>query len=115
ESSTNAHATEFQFVDAMIPILNPAGVQELIDFGLYGFALSRFASTWTAIKCVKDNIESTASVDVSLARLGVVLPEIDLPPGGLSIRHEINQLGQEERLHEFKRPAVAAFISANNI
>jgi indolepyruvate ferredoxin oxidoreductase len=115
ESSTNAHATEFHFVDAMIPILNPAGVQELIDFGLYGFALSRFASTWTAIKCVKDNVESTASVDVSLARLNIVLPEIDLPPGGLSIRHEINMLGQEERLHEFKRPAAAAFVRANNI
>ncbi len=41
----------------MIPILNPAGVQELIDYGLYGFALSRFAGTWAAIKCVKDNIE----------------------------------------------------------
>ncbi len=115
ESSTNAHATEFHFVDAMIPVLNPAGVQELVDFGLYGFALSRFASTWTAIKCVKDNVESTASVDVSLARLNIVLPEIDLPPGGLSIRHEINMLGQEERLHEFKRPAAAAFVRANNI
>jgi indolepyruvate ferredoxin oxidoreductase len=52
ESSTNAHATEFAFVDAMIPILNPAGVQEMIDYGLYGFALSRFAGTWGAIKCV---------------------------------------------------------------
>ena len=115
ESSTNAHATEFHFVDAMIPILNPAGVQELIDFGLYGFALSRFASTWTAIKCVKDNVESTASVDVSLARLGIVLPEIDLPPGGLGIRHEINMLGQEERLYDFKRQAVSSFIHANRI
>ncbi|MCB1469409.1 MAG: indolepyruvate ferredoxin oxidoreductase family protein, partial [Rhizobiaceae bacterium] len=115
ESSTNAHATEFHFVDAMIPILNPAGVQELIDFGLYGFALSRFASTWTAIKCVKDNVESTASVDVSLARLGIVLPEIDLPAGGLGIRHEINMLGQEERLYDFKRQAVSSFIHANRI
>ena len=57
ESSTIAHATEFLFVDTMIPILNPAGVQELIDYGLYGYGLSRFAGTWTAIKCVKDNIE----------------------------------------------------------
>ncbi len=80
ESSTNAHATEFLFVDTMIPILNPAGVQELIDYGLYGFALSRFAGTWTAIKCVKDNIESTASVDASLERLNIIIPEFDMPP-----------------------------------
>ncbi|MDP3895059.1 MAG: indolepyruvate ferredoxin oxidoreductase family protein, partial [Mesorhizobium sp.] len=115
ESSTNAHATEFLFVDTMIPILNPAGVQEIVDYGLYGFAMSRFAGTWTAIKCVKDNIESTASVDVSLDRVKVVLPEFDMPPGGLNIRHELDQLGQEARLHEFKRAAGAAFIRANGL
>jgi indolepyruvate ferredoxin oxidoreductase len=115
ESSTLAHATEFLFVDTMIPILNPAGVQELVDYGLYGYALSRFAGTWAAIKCVKDNIESTASVDVSLDRLPIVLPEFEMPPGGLHIRHEINMIGQEERLHEHKRAAAAAFVSANPI
>ncbi|MFN3548892.1 MAG: indolepyruvate ferredoxin oxidoreductase family protein, partial [Mesorhizobium sp.] len=115
ESSTNAHATELQFVDAMIPILNPAGVQEIVDYGLLGYALSRFAGTWAAMKCVKENIESTASVDVSLDRLNVVLPEIDLPPGGLNIRHELDQMGQEARLHNFKRAAASAFIRANGI
>ncbi|MVA95904.1 indolepyruvate ferredoxin oxidoreductase family protein [Nitratireductor sp. CAU 1489] len=115
ESSTNAHATEFLFVDTMIPIFNPAGVQELVDYGLYGFALSRFAGTWSAMKCVKDNIESTGSVDVALDRLKVVLPEFDMPPGGLNIRHELDQMGQEARLHEFKRAAAAAFIRVNNL
>src|SRR5262245_12396923 len=115
ESSTIAHATEFLFVDTMIPILNPAGVQELIDYGLYGYALSRFAGTWTAIKCVKDNIESTASVDVSLARLNIAVPEFEMPQGGLNIRNEIDILGQEERLHEYKRAATAAFVHANAI
>jgi indolepyruvate ferredoxin oxidoreductase len=115
ESSTNAHATEFQFIDAMIPVLNPAGVQELVDYGLYGYALSRFAGTWAAIKCVKDNVESTASVDVSLDRLDIVLPQIDLPPGGLNIRHELDQMGQEARLFVHKRAAASAFIRANGI
>ncbi|CAM5520304.1 hypothetical protein ATER59S_03981 [Aquamicrobium terrae] len=115
ESSTNAHATEFAFVDAMIPVLNPAGVQELIDFGLLGFAMSRFAGTWAAVKCVKDNIESTASVDASLDRLNVVVPEFDMPPGGLNIRNEIDMLGQEARLFEAKRAALSAFIGANGL
>ena len=115
ESSTIAHATEFLFVDTMIPILNPAGVQELIDYGLYGYALSRFASTWTAIKCVKDNIESTASVDASLDRVRIELPEFDMPPGGISIRHEVAMLEQEARLHEYKRAAAAAFIRVNKL
>src|SRR5690606_6919975 len=115
ESSTVAHATEFLFVDTMIPILNPAGVQELIDYGLYAYALSRFAGTWAAMKCVKDNIESTASVDASIGRVQIVIPEFDMPPGGLNIRHEVDQLGQEARLHEWKRAAAAAFIGANRL
>ncbi|WP_192355595.1 indolepyruvate ferredoxin oxidoreductase family protein [Mesorhizobium mediterraneum] len=115
ESSTNAHATEFLFVDTMVPILNPAGVQEIIDYGLYGFAMSRFAGTWAAIKCVKDNIESTASVDAALERLDIVVPDFDMPPGGLNIRNEIDMLGQEERLHEHKRAAASAFIHANGL
>ena len=116
ESSTNAHQTELLFVDTMIPILNPAGVQEIIDYGLYGFALSRFAGTWTALKCVKDNVESTGSVEAGLDRLNIVLPDFDMPPGGLNIRlGELDFLGQEARLHEYKRDAVSAFIRANGL
>src|SRR5690606_6427840 len=106
---------EFAFVDAMVPIFNPAGVQELIDYGLYGYALSRFAGTWSAIKCVKDNVESTASVDVSLDRLNIILPEIDMPPGGLNIRNELDQFGQEQRLHDYKRAAASEFIRVNGL
>lgn len=116
ESSTNAHQTEFQFVDTMIPIFNPAGVQEIIDYGLYGYALSRFAGTWAALKCVKDNVESTASVEASLDRLTIVAPEFDMPPGGLNIRPgELDFIGQEVRLHEYKRQAASAFIRANRL
>ena len=116
ESSTVAHQTEFNFVDTMIPILNPAGVQELMDYGIYGYALSRFAGTWTAIKCVKENIESTASVDGSVDRVKIVIPtDFVMPPDGLNIRHELDFIAQEARLHEFKREAAVAFIRANKL
>jgi indolepyruvate ferredoxin oxidoreductase len=116
ESSTNAHQTEFNFVDAMIPILNPAGVQEMIDYGLHGFAMSRFAGTWAALKCVKDNVESTASVEAGLDRIKVVVPDFPMPPGGLNIRaNDLDFLGQEMRLHEFKRDAASAYIRANGL
>ncbi|WP_099865471.1 indolepyruvate ferredoxin oxidoreductase family protein [Pararhizobium haloflavum] len=116
ESSTNAHQTEFQFVDNMIPILNPAGVQEMIDYGIMGFALSRFAGTWTALKCVKDNVESTASVQAGLDRFNVVIPDFEMPEGGLNIRPgDLDFLGQEERMHEYKRAAASAFIRANGL
>ncbi|MCD2174034.1 indolepyruvate ferredoxin oxidoreductase family protein [Rhizobium sp. C4] len=116
ESSTNAHQTEFNFVDYMMPILNPAGVQEIIDYGLLGYALSRYSGCWVALKCVKDNVESTASVNAGLNRLDIVTPPFEGPPGGIHIRlNDIDFLGQEARLHEYKRAAANAFIRANGL
>ena len=43
KSSTTAHQTEYAFMDAMVPVLNPAGVQEFLDLGLHGIALSRYS------------------------------------------------------------------------
>ena len=58
ESSTTAHQSEYHFIDAMIPILNPAGVQEVLDYGLYGWAMSRFTGAWVALKTMHETIES---------------------------------------------------------
>ena len=69
ESSTSGHQSEFHLAAVGMPILQPAGVQELIDYGLFGFALSRYAGVWVGVKCVKDNIESTAVVDLSLIHI----------------------------------------------
>ena len=116
ESSTTAHQSEFHFVDVMMPILNPAGVQEIIDYGLLGWAMSRFTSTWTALKCMHDTVESTAVVDGGLDRVNIVIPgDFVMPEGGLNIRLTDTVLGQEARLHDFKRDAMLAFIAANKI
>lgn len=116
ESSTVAHQSEFHFVDVMSPILNPAGVQEILDYGLYGYAMSRYCGTWVAFKCVKENIESTASVDARLDRVKIHLPDDFLmPPGGLNIRTPDGILEQEARLQDFKRDAMMAFVRANNL
>ncbi|MCP4384233.1 MAG: indolepyruvate ferredoxin oxidoreductase family protein [Hyphomicrobiales bacterium] len=114
ESSTTAHQSEYAFVDAMIPILSPAGVQEILDYGLFGIAMSRFTGVWVGLKCVKDTVESTATVDGSLDRQSTVIPGgFTMPPGGLSIRPGDPPVAQEERLHESKLPAVLAFLRAN--
>jgi indolepyruvate ferredoxin oxidoreductase len=113
ESSTTAHQSEFAFVDAMIPIFNPAGVQEILDYGLAGFALSRFSGLWTGMKCVKDNIESTATVHAGTAGSAFVMPDVLMPPGGLNIRRTAHPLEQEALLHDFRLPAARAFIAAN--
>ncbi|MGE5511690.1 MAG: indolepyruvate ferredoxin oxidoreductase family protein [Bacteroidota bacterium] len=116
ESSTSAHQSEFAMVDYMIPVLNPAGVQEMLDYGILGFALSRFAGVWVGLKCVKDNMESTATVDGRLDRIDIKIPqEFVPPPGGLNIRVGDQALDKEARLHDYKRGAMLAFARANKL
>jgi indolepyruvate ferredoxin oxidoreductase len=114
ESSTTAHQSEFHFVDVMMPILNPAGVQEFADYALYGWALSRFSGAWTALKCMHETVESSGVVDASLDRIKIVTPDdFRMPEGGLNIRLVDSFLGQEARLHDYKRDAMLAFVRAN--
>ena len=116
ESSTTAHQSEFAFVDAMIPIFSPAGVQEILDYGVYGIALSRFAGTWSGIKCVKDTIEATAVCDGRASRVTIALPtDFAMPEGGLNIRLNDTPLAREARLQDYKRDAVLAFARANRL
>src|SRR6187401_1326076 len=118
ESSTTAHQSEFHFVDVMIPILNPAGVQEIIDYALYGWAMSRYCGSWAALKCMHETVESTAVVDGALDRVKIVIPgddEFRMPPGGLNIRLVDGILDMEARLHDFKRDAMLAFVKANKL
>jgi indolepyruvate ferredoxin oxidoreductase len=116
ESSTTAHQSEFAFVDAMIPILSPAGVQEILDYGVYGFALSRFAGTWAGIKCVKDNMEATAVCDGRPSRVSIALPtDYAMPPGGLNILINEAPIAREARLHDFRHAAGIAFARANGL
>jgi indolepyruvate ferredoxin oxidoreductase len=116
ESSTTAHQSEFHFVDVMMPILNPAGVQEIIDYAQYGWAMSRYTGTWTALKCMHETVESTGVVDGRLDRVKIVTPDdFRMPDGGLNIRLNDTILGMEARLHDFKRDAMLAFVHANKL
>src|ERR1700720_5278 len=116
ESSTTAHQSEYHFIDVMIPILNPAGVQEILDYGLYGWAMSRFCGTWVALKSMHETVESTAVIDGSLERVNVVIPQdFEMLEGGLNIRLRDTILGQEARLHDYKRDAMLAFVRANKL
>src|SRR5262245_17128369 len=116
ESSTTAHQSEYHFIDVMIPILHPAGVQEILDYGLYGWAMSRYCGSWVALKSMHETVETTAVIDGSLDRVNIVIPtDFEMPEGGLNIRLRDTVLGQEARLHDYKRDAMLAFVRANKL
>ncbi len=115
-SSTLPHQSELDFQSAAMPVLNPAGVQEFLDYGLHGWALSRYAGLWVGFICVAETVDSSAIVSVDPHRVQTVAPEdAALPEGGLNIRWPDTPLDQEERLLEHKLDAARAFGRANRL
>lgn len=115
ESSTTLHQSEWALMDAYMPIVSPAGVQEILDYGIYGIALSRFSGLWVGLKTMKDTVEATSVVDGDPHRMTLVDPAFDMPEGGLSIRLVDDRVPQEARLIDYKRFAAEAFAHANKI
>ena len=116
KSSTLAHQSEFAFIDATIPILNPAGIEDILELGLYGWAMSRFSGCWVAFKTVAETMDSSASVSVDPGRIQMIVPDdVEMPPGGLNIRWPDTPLDQEYRLHRYKLRAALAFARANRL
>ncbi|MFX1766913.1 indolepyruvate ferredoxin oxidoreductase family protein [Paraburkholderia sp. A1RI-2L] len=116
KSSTVAHQSEHAFIAAGIPVLYPSNVQEYIDYGLHGWAMSRYSGLWVAMKCVTDVIESTASIDLDPDRVEIVTPDdYAMPAGGLNIRWPDTPLVQEARLLDEKWYAALAYVRANKL
>ena len=115
ESSTVLHQSEWALMDAYMPIVSPAGVQEILDYGVYGIALSRFSGLWVGLKTMKDTIEVTSVVDGDPQRMQLVMPKFDMPKDGVNIRLVDTPSEQEARVIDYKRFAAEAFSHANKM
>ena len=116
KSSTLPHQTDHFFKSMMMPVLAPAGVQEYIDYGVHGYALSRYSGCWVAFKALADTVETSASVDVDPHRVRVKLPsDFALPEDGLNIRWPDPPLIQEKRLLHYKLYAALAYCRSNGL
>ncbi|BBQ02237.1 indolepyruvate ferredoxin oxidoreductase (plasmid) [Burkholderia sp. SFA1] len=116
KSSSVAHQSDHAFIAAGIPVLYPSNVQEYLDYGLHGWAMSRYSGLWVAMKCVTDVVESTASIDLDPDRVEIVTPaDYAMPAEGLNIRWPDSPLAQEARLLDEKWYAALAYVRANKL
>ena len=111
KSSTTAHQSEFAFMDAQIPVLNPSGVQEILDLGLYGWAMSRYSGCWVGFKTISETVETSASVAVDGWHPVVSCPILRQAPSRLELwsawRHRCSP-----RLPPSVRPLFLALCSS---
>jgi indolepyruvate ferredoxin oxidoreductase len=117
-SSTYPHQTEYVFQNCFMPVLNPASVQDVLDLGLAGWALSRHAGVWVAMKTTAETMEQAATAVVASTR-GFATPDLELPPHGLNFDHRLRFPAEraelERRMIEERMPAVLAWARANRL
>ncbi len=120
-SSTLPHQSDHIFAACMIPVLYPSNVQEYLDLGVHGWAMSRYAGVAVAFKALADTVESSASVDADPFRVEVKLPQdFAMPEGGLNTRLSSVPLGQQARTQEalmqdYKIYAALAYARENKL
>ena len=120
-SSTLPHQSDHLFSASMIPVLYPCNVQEYLDLGVHGWAMSRFSGCAVGFKALADTVESSASVDADPFRVQVLLPDaFVMPEGGLNCRLLNDFVGVQARKHEelmqdYKIYAALAYSRANQL
>ncbi|MEC9214184.1 MAG: indolepyruvate ferredoxin oxidoreductase family protein [Pseudomonadota bacterium] len=116
KSSTLPHQSEHMFMGASVPVLAPSNVQEVLDFGIYGWAMSRFSGCWVALKAITDNMDAAMGVEIDPARYSITLPPKEaISPDGMHARWPDPPLDQEKRLNLYKIYAARLFASINGL
>jgi indolepyruvate ferredoxin oxidoreductase len=115
KSSTAAHQSDHIFKACGLPVFFPATVQDILDLGLHALAMSRFSGVWAGMKTIQEIVESSATTMIDPERVQIVVPEFEMPPGGLHIRWPDHALDQEARLFDYKWYAALAYIRANKL
>ena len=115
KSSTAAHQSDHIFKACGTPVFFPASVQDILDLGLHGIAMSRFSGLWSGMKTIQEIVESSATAVIDPERVNIVIPEFEMPAGGIHIRWPDDALSQEARLFDYKWYAALAYVRANRL
>ena len=116
KSSDSAHQSEHTLIAALLPILYPATISEIIEYGLFGWAMSRYSGCYVGLKCITDTLDLSASAELPDPHRAYRLPtDYTLPPQGLNLRQNQPALVEEDVLVNLRLPAATAFARANGI
>lgn len=114
-SSSMPHQSDVAFMAWFMPTINPASIAEYEEFGLWGYALSRFSGMWVGFKAISETVESASSVELKPLPTFNIPTDFTPPQGGLHYRWPDLPGPQLETRIEHKLAAVQAFARANPI
>ena len=119
KSSTLPHQSDHNFMSAFMPFLYPSGVEEIVRYGLLGFAMSRYSGCWTGFKIVSDVADSGKRYDVGVEQLPIIIPNEEFLGEYRDLSRNIlytdTPREQDYRLQRSKGFAAQEFVRANNI
>ncbi|MEM9631037.1 MAG: indolepyruvate ferredoxin oxidoreductase family protein [Pseudomonadota bacterium] len=118
KSSILPAQSEFFFEHAEIPVLNPSDIQDVLDYGLHGLEMSRFTSLWTALICIADTMDASATINVSPDRLRLVRPLEGDPRKDYRQNRDLllgNRLETERLVRDLRIPAAQNYVRTNGL
>jgi indolepyruvate ferredoxin oxidoreductase len=114
KSSATAHQSEHTLIAGFIPVLYPATTDEILEFGLMGWEMSRYSGLYVGLKTITDTLDLTSTVALPASDFPVVRPE--LPKAAkLNLVEGATPLQQEAAVTDLRLPAAQAFARANNL
>ncbi len=119
KSSTLNAQSEFAFADAEMPVLSPADIQDVLDYGLHGLQMSRHSGLWTALIALADTMDSSEVINVDLDRLHFAVPRDGEDPRSQGSVNRLVRLAGRQELEALVRhvrlPAAQAYIRTNRL
>lgn len=120
KSSTLPSQSEPAFYDALMPTLTPGSVQEVLELGRYGFALSRISGLWVGFKIATEVADAFATAEVSPSRIAVLDPEFELDGKPFRATQKLLLVGPwsldvEKEIQRGRLEAAKAFSRANQL
>ena len=112
KSSSYPTQSEYAMMHLEIPVLSPASIQDLLDYGLYAWALSRYSGLWVCMVALTDMMDGSAVVHVDKGRVPLTAPaDFKMPQAGVHIRRGDVPKEQELRIRDIKLPAGHGFCA----
>jgi len=121
KSSSLCSQSEPMLMHVGIPSLYPGNVQEILDFGLHGYMMSRLSGLWVGLKIVTNVADGSGTANVDPKRLNFVTPDLMFdgkaftPTMNLGMNVRAEALEMERSLYTRRLEVAKRYAAANKL